>query len=407
MNSVVLIVPPSSFLFNPLQYPPLGILYIAAVLEQNGYAPILHDLRENGDLSLIPKADFYGVSATTLDAEDAKAIGKHLKGKGLRIIGGVHASNLPQDFVGYYDAIVVGDGERAILRIIEEEKRGLVVGETIKDIDTIPFPARHLLENDRVVNKELWGGYGYGHVSPPATTVISTRGCPYRCAFCANIPQQIRYRSAVNLRTELEYLVNTYECRHFNFLDDHFTLNRKRLKNLIPEVEPLNIGIRVQARADAIDDEICEALVELGCQEVDIGIEHGDNDVLNLMNKLTTVDMNKRAIEMVKSYGIPVKIFIMTGLPGETWETIEKTKEFIIETQPDKVMVTLFIPFPSCPIWKNPEEYGVKILTKDFSKYSLFYPARSVIETDRCSNEELTEHFNNMRNFILSDKWRR
>jgi len=270
-KSIVLIILPSSFLFNPLQYPPLGILYIASVLLQRGYKVKLHDLRDSSDLKKIPKGDFYGVSATTLDSEDAKVVGKYLKNKrkGVRIIGGVHASNLPIDFVGYYNAIVIGDGEKAIFDIIEKGERGIIQGETIKDIDTIPFPSRHLLSKEKIVNPDLWGGHGYGDVSPPATTIISTRGCPYNCSFCANIPQMVRFRSPENLASEIKEIINTYDCRCFNFLDDHFTMNKKRLKSLVPILNPLDISIRVQARVDALDDEICKLLVKLGCREVE------------------------------------------------------------------------------------------------------------------------------------------
>jgi radical SAM superfamily enzyme YgiQ (UPF0313 family) len=114
----------------------------------------------------------------------------------------------------------------------------------------------------------------------------------------------------------------------------------------------------------------------------------------------------KDAIRRVKSYGIFAKVFLMTGLPGETWDSIEKTKKFIIETQPDKCPPTLFVPFPNCDIWMNPDKYGVKILSKDYSRYFMRYPTESVIETNLCSSAELTEHFNHLRDFVNSDKWR-
>ncbi|GAG28365.1 unnamed protein product, partial [marine sediment metagenome] len=98
--------------------------------------------------------------------------------------------------------------------------------------------------------------------------------------------------------------------------------------------------------------------------------------------------------------------FMMAGLPGETWETIERDKQFLIETQPDKAPQGLFMPYPKCDIFKNPEKYGVKILSKDWSKYFKRYPTHSVIETDQCSSDELTEHYNHLRKYILSDKWR-
>jgi len=405
---IILIIPPAPLLNEPTVYPPLGLLYIGAILEKEGHRVKICDLRENSNLNLIPKGDLYGVTATTTEAEDAKKIGKYLsKRDGNSVIGGAHASNLPEDFLGYYDNIIVGDGEKTILDLIANGNKGIIYGESIKNIDSIPFPARHLMKDNRIVTKSVWGGYGFIYDEDPiATTIITSRGCPYNCAFCANIPQSVRFHSTEYVANEIKFLIERYNCRHFDLLDDHFTMNKKRLRELTLVFESLHILFRCQARVDALNDEICEMLVRMGCKEVNLGIETADDSILKLMNKGITVNQSKKAIEILKEYNIGVKLFLMAGLPGETWETIEKTKQFVIDTQPDKAPVTLFIPFPSCDIWKNPEKYGVRIITRDFSKYFFRYPSKSVIETDFCSSEELTEHFNHLRDFILSNKWR-
>ncbi len=202
-------------------------------------------------------------------------------------------------------------------------------------------------------------------------------------------------------------MIENYGVRHFDILDDSFILRLKRLKALLPLLKPLNIHFRCQGRADEMTDEHLELVAEMGCEEMQIGAEHGDDRVLKLLNKRETIEDLKKACRMIRSHGMGVKMFLMAGLPGETWETIENTKQFIRDTQPDKAPPTLFVPFPGCDIWKNPKKYGVKILTKDFSKFFMREPARSVIETDLASNEELTAHYYDLKKFIIEGKWRK
>jgi len=385
MKKVVLIIPPFPKLFDPTIFPPLGLLYIASVLEKNNFDVEICDLRDNFDLIKIPKADVYGATGHTTEVKELRKIGKYLKGKGLRIIGGVHATHLPGDFVGYYDTILRGDGEITILDIINKGLTGIRQGETIKDIDAIPFPARHLLPRNRVISKDALGGYGYSKDGPEATVLYTSRGCPFRCAFCSNIHQPIRFHSPEYVLSEIKHLMKTYSVSRFNIMDDHFTLNRFRLRRLADLLEPLKIGFKCMVRPDSLDDEMCMLLKRIGCIEVQMGVESADEKVLKLMNKPMDLEKIKEAIKRVKSYGIIAKVFLIAGLPGETWKSVEKTKQFIRDTQPDKCPATLFMPFPVCDIWKNPSKYGVKILTREYSKYFFRYPTESVIETKECS----------------------
>ncbi len=408
MKKITLIIPPFPRLFDPTIFPPLGMLYVAAILEKNNFEVKVCDLRDNFDLNKIPEADIYATTAHITEVNEVRQIGKYLKGKGLRIIGGVHATHMPEDFIGYYDTILRGDGEITILDIIKNQLTGIIDGQTVKDLDTVPFPARHLLPRNRVVSRDALEGYGYSTKDSPETTVMYTsRGCPFRCAFCSNIPQLIRFHSPEYVLSEIKYLMKTYSVSNFNIIDDHFTLNRPRLRKLAELLEPLKIGFKCMARIDAVDEETCLLLKRMGCLEVQMGLETADEKVLKLMKKPLDLDKAKEAIKRVKSHGIIAKTFLIAGLPGETWESIEKTKQFIRDSQPDKCPATLFMPFPNCDVWKNPEKYRVKILTREYSKYFFRYPTESVIETEECSAKELTEHFNHLRDYIISDKWRK
>jgi len=387
-------------------FPPLGMLYVASVLEKNNYNVKLIDLRDDFNLKRIPKADIYGVAGHVTEVKELREIGEYLKGKGMSIIGGAHATHMPHDFKGYYDTILRGDGEISILPVIENRLNGVINGETVKEIDKIPFPARHLLPKERIVSRDAIGGHGYSDYAPRATIMITSRGCPFKCAFCSNIRQPIRFHSPSYVREEITHLYKKYNIHNFNFMDDHFTISKKRLKALNDEMADMSFGFKCMGRPDSIDDETARILCELGCREMQIGVESADEKVLKLMNKKISIEQTKKAIRILKYYGIKVKIFLIAGLPGETWESIELTKQFIIDTQPAKCPPTLFMPFPNCDIWKNPEKYGVRIITKDYSKYFMRHPTKSVIETDECSSKELTEHFIDLSNFVDSNIWR-
>ncbi len=405
MKKVILINPSDDSAFNPLVYPPLGLLYLGAILEKIGYEVKLHDLREQDKGILnIPNGDFYCITAVTAQIEQAIAISQHIKTNmgGFTIIGGPHATALPEYLDHHFNTVVIGEGEVTLPKILEEKLEGVVNGCPVEVLEELPIPARHLLPESSIVNRELWEGYGFGN-GPVGTTLITSRGCPYGCSFCANVPSKIRYRTSPDILYEIEMIQDMYDCNHFRFLDDNFIVDKLRVENIRNYFFNHDVHFRCSARSDLLDDELCEMLKASGCEEIGFGVETADDTVLKLINKGETVSDHIKAIRLAKQYGIKTKIFIMAGLPGETWETIEKNKRFIEETNPDKWICTLFTPYPGTPVWNNPEKYGVKIINKKFDYYTQTYPSKSNIETE-VSNEELVEHHREMIKFLNERK---
>jgi radical SAM superfamily enzyme YgiQ (UPF0313 family) len=136
-----------------------------------------------------------------------------------------------------------------------------------------------------------------------------------------------------------------------------------------------------------------------------LGVESADDHVLEVVRKGETVEQHRAAVRMAREAGLIVKCNIMTGLPAETWGTIEKNKQFFRDTKPDKYIHNVFCPFPGCDVWREPEKYGVKILDRDYSKYYNF--TESFIETDVASRAELNEHHAEMRRFLERGEWKR
>jgi radical SAM superfamily enzyme YgiQ (UPF0313 family) len=394
MSDVVLIVPKAKTEISPLVYPPLGLLYIAAALEMDGHDVSIYDMREEHNMiENVPEAEYYGFTAVTPQINDVVSSAEHLRDntKAFLFIGGPHASCFPHELEDLFDAVIVGEGEAA--------SRSVVMDKFVQ-MDFIPIPARHLLDDNKIVNSELWEGYGYGS-GPKATTLITSRGCPWQCAFCANMPQKVRFRSISDIVNEIEIIIDTYGCKNFRFIDDNFIM-RKDLLMLARNLESLNIEFRCAGRSDLITDETCEHLKRAGCKELGLGIESADNNVLKLLNKRETVEQHRKAIETAKFHGLKVKGFFMAGLPGESWETIEKNKRFVEETGLDKVIVTLFTPYPGCAIWQSPERFGIRIIENDWDRYFQTYPSESAIESELASKEELTAHFKEFVKYIRS-----
>jgi len=398
--NIVLVILEDTHSFNPTVYPPLGLLYIASELEQQHNVSI-YDLRDN-PIENIPNADVIACSATTSQSKRLKEIAPILKEKSkLTIVGGSYASWTPEDIKPYFDCVVIGEGEGVINYIIDNNYKGIINAKdyNLKDINSICFPARHLLPKNRILSTELWGGYRFEN-DIPATTLITSRGCPWKCSFCANIPQKVRYRTPENIIKEIENIITDYNCYHFRFLDDNFIMNVPRLRELCNMLAPLNIHFRCSGRSDLITEEICSLLQLGGCNEIGFGVESCDDSVLKIINKNETVDDHEKAIIMVKKYNIKSKVFFMSGLPGETWETIKKNKEFIERVKPDKWFCTLFTPYPGCDVWNNPEKYNVEIINKDFANYYQTFPTKSTIKTDTISNEELNDHHTDFITYI-------
>ncbi len=363
-----LINPPRSYLIEPEAQAPMGLLYIAAVLEEEGWDVQYIDLAFQKE---IPEADLYGITATSADYLDAVKIAKSLKDRdGLIVLGGRHATGVWGEVDDIFDVVVSGEGEKAIKHIARHFDR-VYPGyhdSGIKDLDTIPFPARHLLpvqgKNIFAYKKRYWEG--------ETTCLLTMRGCPYKCAFCTAGGERVRYRSVDNVVAEIEHVVDAYGIREFRLSDDTVTLNRERLVRLLPRMKECDIYWRASIRAWPLDPEMLELMADSGCVELSYGIESGDQKVLDRVNKGVTLEQSANAMRWTKEAGITVRALMIAGLPGETPESAYKTIEFMEETRQywDIAALTNFVPLPGSPIWNRPEDFGVKI--KDIQDYNFY-----------------------------------
>lgn len=396
-----LINPPRRYLIEPESQAPFGLLYIGAVLEQKGWEVRYVDLALEDK---IPSADLYGITANSPDYDDAVEIAKFLKkrGDGKVVIGGPHVTGMGGQVDEVFDSWVSGEGENAIECIVEDFPnlaKGYI-GAPVADLDSIPFPARHLLT---VQGTNIFA-YHQRYAEGETTCLVTMRGCPYHCGFCAAGGIRVRYRSTENIVAEINHVINNYGIREFRISDDHFALNHKRLYELLPAMKDRNIFWRASIRVDAVDPEILKMMAESGCVEISYGVESGDQRVLDRINKGATLEQSANAMKWTHDVDITVRSLMVAGLPGETPDSAYKTIEFMEKTRHwwDIATLSNFVPFPGSPIWNDPQAFGVKrIAVKSYNFYlwtpgpdgePVMTPIHNNIELEDLSDEEMTKN---------------
>lgn len=421
--NIVLINPPQLNSLDDRLDPPLGLLYIAAVLRKKQVPVKIVDLPfvERKDWPKhIGVADFYGITTYSSSLHLAREIARIAKENNPNskvVVGGPHPTALPQETLKpekNFDIVVEREGELTFLELAAGYPLEKIPGITYKDkngeirrnvsrplmpdLDSLPFPQRDLLDMHAYTRKV------YGQ---KATSLITSRGCPYNCSFCCKdtFGSLVRYRSVDSVLSEVKSNIDTYGINHFLFYDDTFTLKRKRLRLLCEEFKKLNIIFRCNgnARYNTYDDY--QALYDGGCREIAFGIETGSQKILNLINKGTTIKQNKDAIKNAQKAKLIVKAYLMIGNPGESRETVEETKKFINEANPDQFTLFTFVPLPGCDIWKNPDKYGIKIIDRNFEQYFNIAGQNEgglVIETETLKPADIKELREELLDFLRS-----
>jgi anaerobic magnesium-protoporphyrin IX monomethyl ester cyclase len=408
---VLLINPPdtaSKYKFIGLIAPPLGISYIAAVLEENEIdvkiidgAALEMSWEELEKEILKYSPDIIAVTAVTPTINQALRTAKVAKDtcpEAYIVLGGYHptftySELLKNDFV---DIVVCGEGEYTMLELAEavesgrdlREVKGIATREfktpprpIIEDLDELPFPARHLLPMDKykIVNTKL-----------PVGTLISGRGCPFKCSFCASTAlhgQKLRLRSVENIVDEMEHLLNDHDAEMIAFMDDTFTVNKKRVEQVCDEIKKRNLDVYwgCTSRVDTLSRDLLRKMRDVGCITLFVGVESADQQCLDDLNKQTTIEMVKKTFELTRELDVRTIASAVLGMPGDTKQSIKNTISFVKSLDPSYAVFALATPYPGTQFYiKAREENLIKI--DDWSKYSLMTP---VLETVDCSLEEL------------------
>jgi len=397
-----------------LTAPPLGLAYIGAVLEENDVkvtildAPALDMDFQGYQRELAHKhVDLLGVQTTTPTIKQALAVGKitkELHPECTVTMGGYHATFMPEQVLenDFVDVVVRNEGEYATLELvdaIENDKPlrnidginyrdGDRIVETpkrrpIEDLDALPFPARHLLPMSEYM---LFGR------KQVLATMICSRGCPMGCSFCASSAmhgRRVRFRSPENAADEMEQVVDDYKVRMVGFMDDTFTLFPKWVDRFCKGI--ISRGIDVvwgcTARVDRFNKELLSQMWKAGCRTLLFGVESGNQNILDNVQKGTKVGQAKRAFKTAKDIGMHTIASMTIGMPGENRTTIDETIGFAKRVNPDYALFSLATPYPGTKFYELASKMGL-IKVKDWTHFTLLMP---VLETVDLTLRELQD----------------
>ena len=360
MKSVALINPGTGMAYQE----PLNLGFLASYLELHDVSVTIID--EQAGQNVIKEIDKFqpdivAITSTTPTAPDAYRIASwcHLNGI-FTVMGGVHATIMTDESLQYVDKVIKGEGEIALLDIVTNNNVGsrIISRQYIKNIDDIPLPARHLMDMKFYLKTKDRIPDSYLYFVPPNTrtaSMITSRGCPYACNFCHNTWKDTpcRYNSPERVIEEIKQLINDYKVQAIFFIEDNLFVNKKRLTSICELIKKEHIDIiwGGNARVDNIDENILQIAKSAGCKQVTFGFESGSQRTLDLMNKGTTVKQNVDAINLCNRIGIIPQGTFMIGNPNETYEDVNKTKEFIKNNQIESAGVCITIAYPGTKLW--------------------------------------------------------
>ncbi|GFE56440.1 B12-binding domain-containing radical SAM protein [Geobacter sp. AOG1] len=364
--------------------PPLSLLCVAALLEKEGVNVDLIDMDAErlGYPEVLERIttfapDLLGFTITTMSFHPVlKWIRRFKEGTGLPVlVGGEHVRLYPHETMSHpaIDFCIVGEAERPLpefvrafrdgspfdgIRSLGFRKNGeLYIDRTIQavdDIDAIPFPARHLIRNELYENI-LTRKKNF-------TAMISSRGCPFKCAFCNANHQKYRVRSAVNFVDEIELNFRQHGIRDFDIYDSTFTADRQRVMDICAEIgrRKLEVGFSVRSRVDVVTREMIDSLRGAGCHTIMYGIESSNPEILARMHKGISPGLVAETIRYTRQSGIKTLGFFLFGFPGETRETIEDTIRFSLDLPLDYAQFSLLLPLPDTEIYAYYRKRGLE-----------------------------------------------
>lgn len=409
---ICLIIPPSPFLLDERVFMHIGILKVASSLESRGHIVDMLDLSgvENyldvvrSYASKKDTASIFGLTASTPQIPFSVSIAKTLRSISAKyklIIGGPHvtlmntackretkkglhlSSRATEDISNLskiFDVLVCGDGELTIFEALKIDS-GIVDADDKKSeyflsneqFSNLPLPARHLVDVD---------SYKYSIENKKSVSLIAQLGCPFKCSFCSgrNSPflRKIRQRNSNSIIDEMRHLYYTYNYTGFMFYDDELNVN-KGLIELLNKITDLQdeIGeefrLRGFVKAELFNDAQAEAMYRAGFRWLLTGFESGDERILKNIKKMAKRDDNTRAVEIAKNHNLKVKALMSVGHAGESYETIENTKKWLLEVQPEEFDCTIITTYPGSPYFDDAvKKKGVYVYTSDLTGDKLY-----------------------------------
>jgi len=408
------------------RYPGLGLAYLVSSLRSHfGENYFEFKIIEKGSESEVKKQisdfkpDIIGISSVTQNFNLARKYAGFAIAKNIPVImGGVHISMIPQSLPKDVELACIGEAETTITEIFglflkgkgfpkdelkkikgivfRDENNNLVVTEQrvlIEKLDDVKMPARDLLEIDK---------HSY---------IFSSRGCPFRCTFCASSRfwDKVRLFSAEYVVREIKELYEKYNVRMVSFYDDLFIIDSRRLADITALLKKEGLHNKIKftcsCRSNLINEKIAVFLKDMGVVSVGMGLESGSQRVLSyLKGESTSVEKNKDAIQVLKKHGIAVNASLVIGSPDETESEMMETYNFIKNSSLDLVDVYVLTPLPGTPIWQYAKERRLVSDDMDWSKLNINFEKgykNSIILSEIYDREQLYKIYKRFRKMRL------
>ena len=398
--------------------PPTDLMYLAAVAEKAGLEAKINDYSQNGDYEADLKEfnpDYLVVNIATPTLEhdlDAVKKAKEICPNVVTIAKGAAFLTLADRIIKEHNELdfgILGEAENTLKEILEEKPKAEILGlyykendevkftgnrPFIEDLDSLPFPARHLVDNNiyrRPDNNKV------------QATIKVSRGCPFHCFFCLATPvsgAKVRRRSPENIVAEIRECVEKYNIKNFLFWSDIFNIDKDWTMKLCQAIidSGLKITWSANTRADTADLEMAEMMYKSGCRLVSIGVESGSQYMLEKMGKKITLNDVRRTVKVFKKAKIRIYNYFVIGLPWETEETVEETIKFAIELNSDFISFYTATPLPGSRFYDYASEHNLFDKETSFEN-AYYYPA---VNTHNLTRERVFElHKSAIKRFYL------
>jgi len=357
-------------------FPPLSLAYVAGILQHAGHKVKLIDanalhLSKGEVLKKVRdfNPDLLAFTVTTYLFYSVLKWAKYLKeNTGLKVLmGGAHMGLYPKETLSHdeIDYGIIGEADETLPELmdaLEKNKplkniKGICYKEgnkvivtskrdLVKNLDKIPFPLRDQLPNEKYCS--------FVSKKRNFATMITARGCPFKCIYCEQGNNSYRMRSAENVVDEIEECYNNYKIREIDFFDPEFTINKKHVVGICKEIRRrgINIAWSCRSRVDTVDGEMLKEMSKAGCYRIYYGIESGVPSILKTLKKGTNLEIIRKSIALTKKNNIMTFGYFMIGSPGETKETIERTVKFAKELNLDYAQFSKVSTLPGTELYE-------------------------------------------------------
>ncbi len=403
--------------------PPLGLGYLAAVTQNTGLGCEIVDanllklkMAEVVDLIRLKKPQIVGLSVNLFTYQTTLKTVTEIKKrfpKMIVVLGGPTATSIPRKMMESCpaDAVCIGEGEETWSEVLERHKAGKhlfrgVSGITyrsgkrlyqnsprahIREIDTIAFPAYHLYPD---LNR-----YKSRAIQKPVAPLLTSRGCPFQCIYCSKdvFRNFCRLRSPENVLAEIDMLVNKYQVKQIDILDDNFTINKERTERildlLIQRNYDLYINLQSGIRTEGVDQKVINKMKKAKVFKIPFGVESGDPAMLRRIKKRLDLRRVLTCTRMAKKAGIKVYGFFMIGLPGDTPASMQKTIDFAIKMNPNIATFAMTIPFQGTELYEMVKKEGNFLVNMDEGINEGFYANRVFYEIENMDSKEVLKYY--------------